>query len=82
MSQKPPPIPRDKTDNFTPEMIQQRDDFITAQTGVLPRHIDGCVYMPMATTKATVLAGEISLSSAVVGDYGVESHDAHGRNRP
>ena len=31
---------------------------------------------------ATVLAGEISLSSAVVGNYWVESHDAHGRNRP
>lgn len=31
---------------------------------------------------ATVLAGEISLSSAVVGDYWVESHDQHGRNRP
>ena len=30
----------------------------------------------------TVLAGEISLSSAVVSDEWVESHDAHGRNRP
>ena len=30
----------------------------------------------------TVLAGEISLSSAVVADEWVESHDKHGRNRP
>ena len=30
----------------------------------------------------TVLAGEISLSSAVITDEWVESHDAHGRNRP
>ena len=30
----------------------------------------------------TVLAGEISLSSAVVADEWVESHDRHGRNRP
>ncbi len=29
-----------------------------------------------------VLAGEISLSSAVVSDEWVESHDKHGRNRP
>lgn len=31
---------------------------------------------------ATVLAGDLSLSSAVVGDYWVESHDQFGRNRP
>ncbi len=30
----------------------------------------------------TVLAGEISLSTAVVSDEWVGSHDAHGRNRP
>lgn len=30
----------------------------------------------------TVLAGEISLSTAVVSDEWVNSHDAHGRNRP
>ncbi|WP_427453782.1 hydroxymethylglutaryl-CoA reductase [Litorimonas sp. WD9-15] len=30
----------------------------------------------------TVLAGEISLATAVVSDEWVESHDAHGRNRP
>ena len=30
----------------------------------------------------TVLAGEISLSSAVVANEWVESHDKHGRNRP
>ena len=29
-----------------------------------------------------VLAGEISLASAVVSDEWVESHDKHGRNRP
>jgi len=29
-----------------------------------------------------ILAGEISLSSAVVSDEWVESHDKHGRNRP
>jgi len=29
-----------------------------------------------------VLAGEISLASAVVADEWVESHDKHGRNRP
>jgi len=31
---------------------------------------------------ATVLAGELSLASAVVGDDWVESHDSLGRNRP
>jgi len=31
---------------------------------------------------ATVLAGEVSLSAAVVGGDWVESHDRHGRNRP
>ena len=31
---------------------------------------------------ATVLAGELSLASAVVGGDWVESHDALGRNRP
>jgi hydroxymethylglutaryl-CoA reductase (NADPH) len=31
---------------------------------------------------ATVLAGELSLASAVVGDHWVESHDKLGRNRP
>ncbi len=31
---------------------------------------------------ATVLAGELSLSAAVVGNYWVESHDDLGRNRP
>ena len=30
----------------------------------------------------TVLAGEISLSAAVVANEWVESHDKHGRNRP
>jgi hydroxymethylglutaryl-CoA reductase (NADPH) len=31
---------------------------------------------------ATVLAGDISLSTAIAADEWVESHDAHGRNRP
>lgn len=31
---------------------------------------------------ATVLAGELSLSAAVVGQYWVDSHDQFGRNRP
>lgn len=31
---------------------------------------------------ATVLAGDISLSTAIASDEWVESHDAHGRNRP
>ena len=31
---------------------------------------------------AAVLAGEISLASAVISDEWVESHDKHGRNRP
>jgi hydroxymethylglutaryl-CoA reductase (NADPH) len=30
----------------------------------------------------SILAGEISLSSAVVSDEWVDSHDKHGRNRP
>jgi len=31
---------------------------------------------------ATVLAGELSLGSAVVAEEWVESHDLYGRNRP
>ena len=31
---------------------------------------------------ATVLAGELSLGSAVVAEEWVEAHDTYGRNRP
>jgi hydroxymethylglutaryl-CoA reductase (NADPH) len=42
----------------------------------------GKVYKFAEIVAATVLAGELSLGSAVVAEEWVESHDQLGRNRP
>jgi hydroxymethylglutaryl-CoA reductase (NADPH) len=42
----------------------------------------GCVYKFAEICAAVVLAGEVSLASAVVHGDWVPAHDALGRNRP
>jgi len=46
MSHTPPKIPRDKQNDFTPEMMKTRQDFITAQTGTNTPHISAATFDP------------------------------------
>ena len=87
-------IPRDKENDYTNEMAQARRDYATEKTGANLEHVGSYSFDPAVTAgnsgKAyklaeiiggVVLAGELSLSSAVLAGDWVTSHDALGRNR-